>query len=125
MFCVEPVYLRNSEAQLQYIKNRVDFSRAQLDEIIARLNFVEMKGMDAVRRDLRRKSADLAARGRELEALIQALSRIVDYYTRTEQRNERMFERIPPILDVWERINLRDTIRRIPKVVIMYGTDGS
>ena len=125
MFCVEPAYLRKTADELQKIGNKTRASHLLLEETIARMNTIEIKGMDAVRRNLRKRASELTVREREITALSQALARISEYYSRTEQKNTRMFESIPHVIPVWERIDLRDTAARIPQAVLRYGTDGS
>ena len=122
MFCVEPAYLRNMANELRSTRSRLSREHAMLEETIARLNPIQMKGMDAVRRSLRAREADLNSRERELAALAQGLERISEYYSRTEEKNAELFENNPPVFHIWERIDLRNVVTMIPDPSLLYGT---
>ncbi len=122
MFCVQPDYLRNMADELRRVRTRLRYEHDMLEETIVKMGSIQIKGMDSVRRSLRARAADLASRERELAALAQGLDRISEYYSRTEERNARLFENNPPVFHVWERVDLRNITTMIPDPSLLYGT---
>ena len=122
MFCVQPDYLRNMADELRRVRTRLRYEHDMLEETIVKMGSIQIKGMDSVRRSLRARAADLASRERELAALAQGLDRISEYYSRTEERNARLFENNPPVFHVWERVDLRNITAMIPDPSLLYGT---